>query len=339
MSWAHPQAFWLLLLLPLAFWPLRRMVRGCARFATPRGGSMLTGKLGLWGPHMLAGLRAAGLALLIAALARPQTIDAQSHRHTEGIAIQLVLDTSNSMGYTDYALGDELISRMDAARHAIRLFVKGDGNRDLQGRPHDLIGLVTFNRYPDVACPLTHSHDTLLAALEEVVLGPYTNIGDGLAWGLDRLRRAEPKQKVLILLSDGKQNIKEAMRPEEVAELAVQLGVRIYTVGAVGNQAEVARLRAKQPTRARLPTYDPADSVDEGAMRRIAERTGGRYYRATDTEGLTAIYQDIDQLEKSKIERTESVQFDEWYLYLLIPSLLALGLEQLLAATRFLVVP
>jgi Ca-activated chloride channel homolog len=339
MSWAHPQFFLLLLLLPLAFWPLRRAARGSARFSAFRQELVVASRMGIWGPRFLAGLRALGLIFLIAALARPQSIDARSHAHTESIAIQLVLDTSNSMGYTDYALGDQLISRMDAARHAIRLFVKGDESNYLSGRPHDLIGLVTFNRYPDVACPLTHSHDTLLAALEEVTLGPYTNIGDGLAWGLDRLRKAEPKQKVLILLSDGKQNLKEAMNPDEAAALAARLGVRIYTIGAVGNQTEVARLRGKQSRHVRMPPYDPADSVDEAAMRRIADKTGGKYYRATDTDGLLAIYRAIDKLEKTKIERTDSVQFEEWFLYLLIPGLLSLGLEQILAATRFLVVP
>jgi Ca-activated chloride channel family protein len=228
---------------------------------------------------------------------------------------------------------------MDAARHAIRLFVQGDESHGLRGRPQDLIGLVTFNRYPDVACPLTTSHATLLAALDGVVLGPYTNIGDGLAWGLDRLRQAAPKQKVLVLLSDGKQNLKEAMNPEEAATLAAQLGVRIYTIGAVGNQSEAARLRARQSRQVRLPSYDPADSVDEGVMRRVAEKTGGKYYRTTDTDGLLAIYRDIDQLEKTKIERSDTVQFDEWYLYLLIPGLLVLAVEQFLATTRFLVVP
>jgi Ca-activated chloride channel family protein len=342
MSWADPQAFVLLLLVPLAFWPLRRAARGAGRLSGLQA-DMPAGPLTSWGPRLLACLRALALVLFIAALARPQTISARSHAFTESIAIQLLLDTSNSMGYTDYTLGDQTISRMDAARHALRMFVKGDEKHGLAGRPHDLIGLVTFNRHPDVACPLTLSHDTLLAALDEVVLGPHTNIGDGLAWGLDRLRQIKVKEKVLMLLSDGKQNVKEAIDPEEAAGIAAELGVRIYSIGAVGNRQSgsglAGLLRSSALPGAKLPPYNPADSIDEDVLRRVAEKTGGKYYRATDTAGLLAIYRDIDQLEKTKIERPETVLFDERYLWLLIPGLLVLGFEQLLAATRFLIVP
>ena len=280
--------------------------------------------------------RAAALALilLVTALARPQTAQTDAHSHTEGIAIQLVLDTSLSMGYTDYAHQNQAISRMDAARHAIRLFVKGDEEHNLPGRSQDQIGLVGFNRYPDVLCPLTHSHDTLLASLDDVSLGPYTNIGDGLAWGLDRLRRASPKQKILILLSDGKQTAPDAMNPQAAAKLAAELGVRVYTIGAVGNQGgepPSALMRFMNRTSA-------ADSVDEETMKRVASLTGGKYFRATDSEGLLAVYREIDQLEKSRIEQVSTVKREDWFTVPLIAGLLGLALEALLAATRFLMI-
>jgi Ca-activated chloride channel family protein len=274
------------------------------------------------------------LILLITALARPQTAQANAHSHIEGIAIQLVLDTSLSMGYTDYSLNDQTISRMDAARHAIRLFVKGDPDHGLPGRTQDQIGLVGFNRHPDVLCPLTHSHDTLLASLDDVSLGPYTNIGDGLAWGLDRLRRATPKQKIVILLSDGKQNAPDAMNPQAAAKLASDLGIRVYAIGAVGNQggnAANSHLRL-------LSRNAPGDSVDEETLRRVAAFTRGKYFRATDTEGLLAIYREIDQMEKCRIELAGTVKRDEWFVWPLLAGFVVLALEGLLGATRFLVV-
>lgn len=334
MQWAHPQAFVLLLLLPIAFWPLRPKQRGSARFSGLGASLAELRGFGRYGPMLLASLRALALILLITALARPQTAHTNAHSHTEGIAIQLVLDTSLSMGYTDYSYQNQTISRMDAARHAIRLFVKGDAEHGLPGRSQDQIGLIGFNRYPDVLCPLTHSHDTLLASLDDVRLGPYTNIGDGLAWGLDRVRRATPKQRIVILLSDGKQTVPDAMNPQAAAKLAADLGVRVYTIGAVGNQSGApasALMRA-------LNRKSAEDSVDEETMQRVASLTGGKYFRATDTEGLLAVYREIDQMEKSRIEQVGTVKREDWFALPLIAGLIGLALEGLLAATRFLLI-
>jgi Ca-activated chloride channel family protein len=344
MHWAHPQALLLLLLVPLVFWPLRAAWRGVTRFPGVSQSLTQVAPAAAWGPVILATFRGLGLILLILALARPQTLHGRTQRTTEGIAIQLVLDTSLSMGIADYTLGDRAITRLDAAKHAIRLFVRGDEQHQLPGRPHDLIGLVTFNRHPDVVCPLTLAHETLLSALHGVTLGPYTNIGDGLAWGLDRLRQAPPREKILILVSDGKQNVKEALGPHEAAQLATQLGIRIYTIGAVGNRFDPERrptlaelVRQAQP--ARSGQRQPADTVDEDTLRRVAEATGGKYFRATETDGLLAIYREIDALEKTRITDPRPAHRQEWYFVLLIPGLLLFFTEQLLAATRFLVIP
>jgi Ca-activated chloride channel family protein len=333
------------MLVPLAFWSLRG--RGSTRLPGLQLRVLARRSQAVWGPRLLGLLRALTIASLIIAVARPQTVDARTHAHSDGIAIQLVLDTSNSMGYTDYVLEGRTVSRMDAARHAIRLFVKGDPKHNLPGRVNDLIGLVTFSRHPDVACPLTHSHATLLMSLDQVTLGPHTNIGDGLAWGIDRLRKAEAKERVVILLSDGKQNLKDALNPEEAARLAAELGIRIYSIGAIGNRRTAIGYRPSAISYAELSTefalaggrQPMADSIDEGVLRRVAEKTGGKYYRATDADGLLAIYREIDLLETSRLVRSDSVVRTECYLWPLIAGLLLLALEQLLGATRFLVVP
>jgi Ca-activated chloride channel family protein len=288
-------------------------------------------------------LRAAALGLLVIALARPQTPTENVRTHSKGISIQLVIDNSYSMRTTDYDLGSQSISRLDAVKHSVRLFISG-GEHGLSGRPDDRIGIITFARDPDVVCPATLDHAAALDALDRIQLAPPvgTNIGDALAWALDRLRNDPAKEKIVILLSDGSHNIKDSLQPLEAAKLAADLKIRVYTIGAVGNRFGKQRepnlaelLRQMQGRQSR----GSEDSVDEPTMEKIAAMTGGKYYRATDTNGLTAIYQDIDQLEKTTLEKTVRVSYREWFLVVLTPAVVLLALEQLLAATRFLRVP
>jgi Ca-activated chloride channel family protein len=299
------------------------------------------GSWALYGPALLVSIRALALILLIVALARPQTANAHVHTHSQGISIQLVIDNSYSMRTHDYDLGDQSISRLDAVKHSVRLFIAG-GEHGLSGRPDDRIGIITFARDPDVVCPATLDHAAALDALEHIQLAPPvgTNIGDALAWALDRLRSEPAKEKIIILLSDGSHNIKDAMQPLEAAQLAAELKIRVYTIGAVGNRF------GKQPKLADLVRQmqvregrGSEDSVDEPTMQKIAELTGGKYYRATDTSGLTSIYEDIDRLEKTEMEKTVRVSYREWYLLALTPAVMLLALEQLLAATRLLRIP
>jgi Ca-activated chloride channel family protein len=279
--------------------------------------------------------------LLILALARPQTANAQVHTHSQGITIQLVIDNSYSMRTTDYDMGDRSISRLEAVKYAVRLFVEG-GEHGLTGRPDDRIGIITFARDPDVVCPATLDHAAVLDALDHIQLAPPvgTNIGDALAWALDRLRHDPAKEKIVILLSDGSHNVKEGLKPLDAAKLAAELKVRVYTIGAVGNrfgkEPSLADLVRQMQSRQRRGSED---SVDEPTMQKIAEMTGGQYFRATDTNGLTSIYQEIDRLEKSQLENTVQVSYREWFLAALTPAILFLALEQLLAATRLLRIP
>jgi Ca-activated chloride channel family protein len=340
MRFANPEAFLLLPLVPLAlWWSLRPRQRGAARFS----GLRLAGRLPLgWavlGPVALAALRGAAVALVIVALARPQTSSATERSYGDGIAVQLVIDNSYSMRNRDYDLGSESISRLDAVKHAVRLFVEG-GDHGLTGRPNDKIGVITFARDPDVVCPLTLDHKAVLDAVGDIQLAPPvgTNIGDALAWALDRLRADPTKQKVVVLLTDGSNNVKEGMPPLEAAQLAADFKIKVYTIGAVGNRASAPKTAADLLREARGPRY-VGDSVDEPLMEQIAARTGGKYYRATDTDGLANIYQEIDRLETTRLETTVQVAHREWFLAALLPALALLLLERGLAATRLLRIP
>jgi Ca-activated chloride channel family protein len=350
MRFANPEAFLLLLLVPLAlWWSARPRRRGSARF--PDLGVVAALPLGwaVGGPALLALLRSAALVLLVTALARPQTPDAHAPTKTDSIAIQLVIDNSYSMRTRDYDLGALSLSRLEAVKHAVRLFVSG-GSHGLQGRPQDKIGLITFARDPDVVCPATRDHKALLQALDRIQLAPPvgTNIGDALAWALDRLRHDPTRQKVVVLLSDGSHNVKEAVvQPLQAADLAAGLKIKVYTIGAVGNRfgrpaaapsRSLADLVRQSRGQGPLRVIDE-DSVDEPLMRQIAARTGGRYFRATDTDGLLKIYQEIDRLETTRLDGPVRVTFHEWFLALVIPAVLLLAAEQSLAATRLLRIP
>jgi Ca-activated chloride channel family protein len=212
MHFANPEAFGLLALLPLALWQFvrTRRGRGAAQFSSLGIVAKLPLGWAVGGTALLVGLRVTALVLLIAALARPQTRDHHVRTHSDGIAIQLVIDNSASMEFHDYELDGQSISRLDAVKHAVRLFVAG-GESGIEGRPNDKIGIITFARDPDVACPATLDHDAVLHALDRIQLAPPvgTNIGDGLAWALDRIYRDPTKQKVVILLSDGSHNARD----------------------------------------------------------------------------------------------------------------------------------
>lgn len=341
MRFANPEAFLLLPLVPLAlWWSLRPRRHGAARFSALRLAGRLPNGWAVLGPMLLAGLRAAALVLLIVALARPQTSDAHERTHADGIAVQLVIDNSYSMRNLDYDLGTKSISRLDAVKHAVRLFVAG-GEHGLSGRPNDKIGVITFARDPDVVCPLTLDHKAVLDAVDEIKLAPPvgTNIGDALAWALDRLRDDPTKQKVVILLTDGGHNVKEGMPPLEAAQLAVDLKVKLYTIGAVGNRFDKPARTLGEMLREAPGQRFLGDSVDEPLMEQMAARSGGKYYRATDTNGLANIYQEIDRLETTQMEKSVRVSRREWFLAALLPAVGLLLLEQALGATRLLRIP
>lgn len=313
------QPLWLLALLALPFVVLlrRRQRRTAFRLSTTasaeRGTQTLAARLrGL--PFLL---RLLACALVIVALARPQQRNARIERSAEGLDILLVLDTSDSMRAMDFQP-----NRFESARTVAAEFVRG--------RISDRIGLVVFAAEAYTQAPLTLDYPFLLAMLREVqvgTLGDGTAIGTALATAVNRLKGSRAVSKVVILLTDG-QNNRGEIDPLTAAEVAQALGVRVYAIG-VGTRG-----MAPFPSGGFLgPQMVPVE-IDEETLGRVAERTGGRYFRATDEQALRSIYAEIGALEKTRVDErlyTDVAELFPWFLW---PALLLLLLERLLAATR-----
>jgi Ca-activated chloride channel family protein len=235
------------------------------------------------------------------------------------------------MNARDFVEGDLSISRMDAVKGVLREFIAG-GDAG-QGRPDDLLGLVAFATYADGVCPLTLDHGNLLAILDQVEVAMdrtenSTAIGEGLGLAIERLRGSEAESKVVILLTDGVNNAGN-LDPLAAAELAATAGIKVYTVAAGRNgYAPVPVPQRGGGTRLQRVRVE----VDEETVRQIAERTGGRYFHASNEEGLKEVYAEIDRLERSEITELRYVQYEEHYamfagagLLLLLASGLAAG--------------
>jgi len=338
--------FSVLLLVPLA-WYLRRIgqARGSVRFPSTAevrrlGSSARKALLGL--PFAL---RVAALVLMAIALARPQMGTERVLDISQGVAIEMVVDRSSSMS-AELVYQGRPANRLDVALDLFRQFVVGGGG-DLEGRPSDLIGLVTFARYADTICPLTLDHDTLTSFLPTVKLVEReeedgTAIGDAVALAAARLETAEKtlqqqlntereyeiESKVIILLTDGENNAGDRT-PEEAAELAAAWGVKIYAIGIGGGSAGMIR------TPFGTMQIPGGPQVDEESLRTLAETTGGIYRMADDADSLRAVYEEIDQLEKSEIESTRFTDYRELFPQFLLAALALLGGEVVLASTLF----
>lgn len=308
---------WFLLLLPVAaavlIYQLRRRSSRAVLFSSTAQAAAIkpTWRIRLrWIPPVL---RALALGVLVVALARPMEGNEKTRIFSEGIAIEMLIDRSGSMQAMDFQLDGQRVDRLSAVKDVARRFVEGDEELELTGRPADLIGMVTFARYADNACPLTLDHDYLLARLGETAIVTRrsedgTAIGDAIGLATERLGalknkdddREEIESKVLILLTDGENNAGD-LDPLAAAELARSLGMRIYTIG-VGTTGQ-APIPATDPFTGRRTLRWIDVKIDEKTLREIAHITGGEYFRATDTESLRRIYSTIDQLEKTRIEQ------------------------------------
>jgi Ca-activated chloride channel family protein len=238
------------------------------------------------------------LTLIVIAMAGPRWPDYGSRISTEGVAIQILLDVSGSMAEPDFAWDGTPISRLEAAKRSVRLFVAGGPAPDgvlFGGRPHDLIGLVTFATWPETVCPLTLSRSVFLRLLDdEKVVSPkkipgesHTNIGDAMAWGLRPLNETAVAQKVMVLISDGEQNVTPpALTPRQAAQLAANLGVRVYVVDVGGMKEPDAEIRA----------------AGIRNLQAVAMITNGRYFTADNTAGLIEACNEIDKMERRSIE-------------------------------------
>jgi Ca-activated chloride channel family protein len=280
-------------------------------------------------PPALLALATVALAI---ALAGPRIADRQTRVKKQGIALMLVIDVSGSMQALDLSEKDRERTRLDAVKDVLADFVKG--GRGLPGRPDDLIGIVSFAGYADTRCPLTLDHDNLLVAASALQLATKpeedgTAIGDGLGLALERLRESTAKSKVAILLTDGVNNRGDTS-PQQAAELAATIGVKVFTVGAGTNG--MAPIRVTDPFGRSFLQRMPVE-IDEKMLKAIADKTGGRYYRVTDAEALERVYREIDTLARSEFVEQRFRNYDEYYPHALALGLLLAALSWLLSGT------
>jgi len=318
-------------LLPLA-WLLWRRTARPATLRLPGLAALAgigSGRRARW--HWLpAALRLAAAALLVLALARPQAGKAESRVFSEGIDIMLAVDVSGSMLAEDFTVAGQRVNRLEAVKSVVREFV---GNR-----PQDRVGLVLFAARPYTQAPLTLDHGWLLQNLERAQIGMLedgTAVGSALAAAVGRLEPSSAKSKIVVLLTDGQSNAGK-VPPEQAAQAAKTLGYRVYTIGA--GTTGVAPYPATDFFGNKV--YRPMQvDIDEETLRAVAAATGGKYFRATDTQSLKDIYAEIDQLEKSPAEEPRYTDYEELAVWLLGAAALLLLGEILLRHTVLRVLP
>ncbi|NTV84183.1 MAG: VWA domain-containing protein, partial [Bacteroidales bacterium] len=274
--------------------------------------------------HGMFIFRLIALALLITALARPQSTTKRQNVSIEGIDIVMGLDISGSMLAQDLKP-----DRLEAAKNVSQDF--------FAGRPNDRIGLVVFAGEAFTQCPLTTDHVIIEEMLDDIKSGMIqdgTAIGDGLATAINRLKESQAISKVIILLTDG-QNNAGSIAPLSAAEIAKIYGIRIYTIG-VGTIG-FAPYPVQTPFGIQYQNMEV--KIDEDLLQKVANMTDGKYFRATDNTRLKEVYQEIDQLEKSKIDVTEFRKKHEEFLNLAIFALILLALESFSRLTLFRSIP
>ena len=324
----QPEWFWAFAVLPLiVLWRGRQgpvaaveysdvsLARDAARRSRSRIGGVVVSLLPI-----------CAAALMIVALARPQRTHSRTEVTANGIDIVLGLDVSGSMQALDFTVDHRRISRIAVVKSVVAEFI--------DERPNDRIGLIAFAASPYIVSPLTLDHDWLLQNLERINVGigdDGTAIGSAIAAAVNHLRTTTAKSKVVILLTDGVNNSGK-ISPLSAAEAARALGVKVYTIG-VG-----VRGRAPIPVRdeaGRIHVIMALVDVDEKTLQAVASETGGLFYRATDTDSLQKIYEQINRYEKSAQTVQKFERVEELYRWPLFPSLGLLGLGMILQHTRF----
>jgi Ca-activated chloride channel family protein len=283
-----------------------------------------------------AWLLALAVVSLSVALARPRTPDAQTKVSREGIAIMMVVDRSSSMQARDLVEDDTSIDRLTVVKKVFRDFVLGKDGAG-QGRDDDTIGLVAFAGYADSLCPLTLDHGNLTVLAEDLEIVKQrsedgTAIGEGLALAVERLRKDPSKSKVIILLTDGVNN-RGTVSPMQAAELATAENIKVYCIGA-GTQG-FAPVPQHDPFSGRIVLRRAYVEIDEQTLKEIADKTGGRYFRATDIDSLTEIYREIDQLERTKVTELRYLQYHEHYLMFVVFGLSLIGIAAVAEGSLF----
>jgi len=328
MRFAQPWFLLLLLLLPLLAW-WRALRTGRAAFVFSSLGVL--GEVQAIrtdiGGVVLSALRWLSLVLFIVALARPQKIEGESKISASGIDIAVAFDLSASMAAEDegFTYKGEQVNRLFIARQVLRDFIVK--------RNSDRIGLVAFSGQAYIAAPLSLDHDFLLSTLERLDLNTIkedgTAIGDALVSSINRLRDIQSKSKIIILVTDGQNNVGK-ISPLTAAEAAKVLGIKVYTIG-VGTRG-VSRLPYTDVFGRRGYRQVNVD-IDEDTLTKIANMTNGKYFRGDKTDTLRNIYSEIDRLERTEVEVQHYQHFMELYPWLLWPGMAFLLLEVLLGHT------
>ena len=324
-SFAHPWMLLLLLLVPVLAWLKGRTGQPKAFLYSSVGLvkniiGISRGSVG----RILLRMRWLALTLLLIALARPQLGEGQAKVRASGIDIVVAIDLSGSMAAEDFELKGETVNRLVIAKDVLEKFVRK--------RENDRIGLVAFAGRAYIASPLTLDHDFLLQNLERLNLGSLedgTAIGSAISAAVNRLRDIEAKSKIVVLMTDGQNNAGK-IPPITAAEAAQTLGIRIYTIG-VGTRG-IARM-PYQNVFGQKTYIDQKVDIDEEMLTKIAEMTGGKYYRAENAAGFRRIYDEIDQLEKTEIEIEKYQRYRELFPYFVLSGLAILLLEIILSNT------
>ena len=330
MTFAHPYFLLLLLLLPLLAWlkgkrgappaflySSVKLVEGLTRARRSRTGAFL------------AAWRWLVLAVFIVALAQPRLMKSGTTVKASGVDIAVAFDLSGSMLSEDFVVKGERVNRFNMARAVLKQFI--------DERPGDRIGLVVFASQAFIATPLTLDHEFLIENLDRLEIGSInqnqTAIGDGLSTAVNRLRDLKAKSKIVILMTDGENNAGK-IQPLMAAEAARALGIKAYTIG-IGEQGTAPMPVGRNPYTGQTVYQNVAVDVDEATLQKIAEATGGKYYRADNAEKFQQIYAEIDKLEKTEATINKYTEFKELFPWLIAVGLLLLLIEIVLGQTVF----
>lgn len=330
---AFPWALYLLLLLPVLIFISGKIMPGrtsSIRFSSKKLAEGIYPSLRARISGKLIYLRAVALSLIIVALARPQSMTEETKIYVEGLDIILALDVSTSMRALDFFLTGRRVDRLEAVKSIVSDFI--------DKRNNDRIGIVAFAGVAQTICPPTLDHDWLRENLERVEIGMLedgTAIGTGIAASLNRLKDSPTKEKIVILLTDGRNNAGR-ISPLAAAEAARALGIRVYTIG-VGTKDEVP-FPFKDMFGNTVIQYVQIP-IDEEMLREISDISGGVYFPASDSAQLHKIYSRIDELEKTPMEETGYNIYGELFGYFLIPGMILVFLEILLGNTVFRRIP
>lgn len=324
-SFEDPWFFLLLVVIPLLIYRYFKRQHGTVRFSSVDSMKRIGPSWALWARYGLLLLRCLTVILLVIALARPQKGREETKITTEGIDIVLAVDVSGSMIAEDFQIGGENRNRLYVVKEVVRDFIKG--------RQNDRISIVTFAARPYTLCPLTLDYGWLIQQLDRAQIGMIedgTAIGSAIATAANRLRASTAKSRIVILLTDGRNNAGR-IDPITAADAARALNVKIYTIGAGTKGMAPVPVKDFFGNRILRPVKI---EIDDDSLREIAQKTEGMYFRATDTDSLRRIYKEIDEMEKTKIEIAEFLEYKEFYPYLLIFAIIGFAVEIGLSNTR-----